>query len=375
VKSFENEKADPVTVFFAFSLGSLNPKRHLSRINILPKFTSVQDLEPKNMLVLDVPMAIYVRQNFWLCYAELGKHRLRVDMWETSRFTFNSYAGKKERNLQKIAKESSSITWLLGNVGGKGNFDVALVETTVCFEEVFDFELICENWNLDMYEETCKALKKQEWLDQRKRLTFVMPTQRLSQPLKGSRVKSYTTRWNKDSGKFIWPASTWKCTTTFTGTRTNLSSSYFIVHVGHGNPPEFVLSRDSEPAEKMTMSTCIGKSLMCLTSILRVSVFKGIVKRKPADETTYCIGDVSGNVRLIEKSKNMKFPEFSIKGGRPAQPVTGGGAITSLNRNERYLVVRVLKCENLPIADIDEGSSDPFLKAPALHYVCVWRLV
>ena len=36
--------------------------------------------------------------------------------------------------------------------------------------------------------------------------------------------------------------------------------------------------------------------------------------------------------------------------------------VGQLSSKEQYLVVRVNKCENLPIADFDTGSSDPFLR-------------
>ena len=46
---------------------------------------------------------------------------------------------------------------------------------------------------------------------------------------------------------------------------------------------------------------------------------------------------------------------------RPEQIVVGSMA-SQLNLRQQHLCIRVFKCENLPIADAEEGTSDPLVR-------------
>jgi centrosomal protein CEP76 len=47
---------------------------------------------------------------------------------------------------------------------------------------------------------------------------------------------------------------------------------------------------------------------------------------------------------------------------RPMQPLAGAALVTQLDFREQYLVVRLFRCENLPAANFDTGTSDPIVK-------------
>jgi len=108
----------------------------------------------------------------------------------------------------------------------------------------------------------------------------------------------------------------------------------------------------------------LGRCLMNLTSVLDMSVFQGKVKKFTTDIDQYIVGDLNGNVKCILRSKGMKEPELDFRTARPEQ-LKSATTVSHLNKFERYLVVRVKKCESLPVADFDTGTADPYLR-------CTW---
>jgi centrosomal protein CEP76 len=109
-----------------------------------------------------------------------------------------------------------------------------------------------------------------------------------------------------------------------------------------------------------------------MTSILDVSVFKGVVKALGShvarDEKKFIVGELVGNITCITRSQTVPVDEPDVK-IRPEQLRLGSMATQLPLRNpsapkgrQKYLCVAVKKCENLPVADQDEGTSDPLVK-------------
>ncbi|CAE8695613.1 unnamed protein product [Polarella glacialis] len=241
--------------------------------------------------------------------------------------------------------------------------DVALFRCRVNLEEIFDFDLYCDNWTLELNK---KNKEYDQVKNERKRLTLTFPRDSRTPPgakrFLGKGAASQTVEWNKDDGRFFW-ASCGKYV--FRGTRTHLQNSYFIVSVLTGKPMSFIADNPTvqtleryAPAQPHRV---LGRCLMNLTSVLDMSVFQGKVKRFTPDAARYIVGDLNGNVKAILRSKGMKEPEFDFRGERPEQLKTAT-TVSHLNPSERYLVLRVKKCESLPVADVDTGSSDPYLR-------------
>ena len=73
----------------------------------------------------------------------------------------------------------------------------------------------------------------------------------------------------------------------------------------------------------MVPGTVIGKSLMGLTSVLDISVFKGSIKALTNDPSRFRVGELVGNIKVQECSRGMKKPETDVK-ERPEQPKASG---------------------------------------------------
>ncbi|CAE7605241.1 DRC7 [Symbiodinium sp. CCMP2456] len=424
IRGFENVTVETLKLFWTVSLGSENPKKHRNRdaclngrlssagaynvqgtaahgccelrsaggkwysseVRLQTKFSSIFTLEKGKVFTADNPILMYERKTFGLSYKEqlsknvqpkeLDKHVVKVDMWRVSCWTFNEYFGLKKQKLSLIANRDPNMELrilrklsrkqMADKKKAKSVADVALYRCTVNLEEIFDFDLFCENWTLELRRASPEYTKMKE---ERKRLTFTMPRDRRTLPGQrrylGRGAASQTVEWNQQDGRFFWPS----CGKfVFRGTRTHLQNSYFIVSVLTGKPPAFLADNATvQRLEKHAPAQphrVLGRCLLNLTSVLDMSVFQGKVKRFTADHDRYIVGDINGNVKCILRSKGMKEPELDFRTNRPEQLKTAT-TVSHLNRYERYLVVRIKKCEALPVADFDTSSSDPYLR-------CTW---
>eukprot|EP00929_Paragymnodinium_shiwhaense_P033223 TRINITY_DN18288_c0_g2_i2.p1 TRINITY_DN18288_c0_g2~~TRINITY_DN18288_c0_g2_i2.p1 ORF type:complete len:1297 (+),score=415.46 TRINITY_DN18288_c0_g2_i2:172-4062(+) len=374
LKSFETfTTKDSITFFFCMSVLSEDPKKHYSRVQLPVKFTPIFTLGKGELRTLSSRFAFYDRKTFALSYKELDRHVIKLDSWEVSTFTFNTYFGFRKVKLSKVADGDPNQELMMkkklskAQSGKKGQAlgDVARINTTVSLEEIFDFRLNCDNWTftLEKHHPDVKngSLTKK---DSRKRLTFVMPRDLRSMPgrrqfLAGG-VTSKTFSWNQEEGNYFW-ASCGQYT--FRGTRTHLRSSFFVIYVHTGNPPQMIIDA-GEAAQKATgvfMQRLLGQSLMNLTSVLNISAFKADVKAFQTDKKRYMVGSLSGNVKCLLISRGQKTEEMDFRDRRPEQ-LKSSTSVSHLKRDERHLVVKVFKCDSLPAADADTGLSDPLLR-------------
>lgn len=120
-----------------------------------------------------------------------------------------------------------------------------------------------------------------------------------------------------------------------------------------GDPPDWI-DTGAFPGSSL------GKCLLGLTSVLDISVFKGSVKALTTDKSQFKCGELVGNIKVEEVSRGLGEVEHDVK-ERPEQP-KASGMVSHLSPHEQYLVIRVNKCESLPIADFDLGTSDPYLR-------------
>eukprot|EP00931_Biecheleriopsis_adriatica_P046661 TRINITY_DN26816_c0_g1_i1.p1 TRINITY_DN26816_c0_g1~~TRINITY_DN26816_c0_g1_i1.p1 ORF type:complete len:1266 (+),score=279.51 TRINITY_DN26816_c0_g1_i1:37-3798(+) len=376
IRGFENVTVETLKLFWTVSLGSEKPKKHRNRVRLQTKFTRMFTLAKGEVFNAETPLLMYDRKNFSLSYKELDKHVVKVDMWRVSCWTFNEYYGVKKQKLSLVANRDPNMELrILKKLSkkeaadkrrAKNVADVALFRCTVNLEEIFDFDLYCENWTLELSHANLEYKKMKA---ERKRLTFTVPRDRRTLPgqkrFLGKGSVSQTSEWNQEQGRFFW-SSCGKYV--FRGTRTHLQNSYFIVSVLTGNPPSFLADNATvaklEKHNPVQPHRVLGRCLLNLTSVLDMSVFQGKVKRFTPDQSRYIVGDINGNVKCILRSKGMKVPELDFRTSRPEQLKTAT-TVSHLSKSERYLVLRVKKCESLPIADFDTGSSDPYLR-------CTW---
>jgi centrosomal protein CEP76 len=232
--------------------------------------------------------------------------------------------------------------------------DVAIFEGNIIFEEVFEFRLSCENWNLEMEDEHPDF--KRKWKKEKKSLTFVMPKTCKSDASKAKLCTRQTLEWmpkgkiTETMRRFFWPtAGAGDHHFKFIGTITALQQQFFIIRVHSGNqwPGSF-----------------IGSALLDLRSVLDISVFRGRVKMlaEGNNENLFKVAMLTGSVKCLEISKGQDHVENNIPGGRPRQ-LKSAVSVHHLNPKEcSHLVVHVQKCFNLAVGDETSNSSDPFIK-------------
>lgn len=350
----------------------------------------------KEEKVLEQPLFMYLRKNFQLSYKDLEKHIVRVDMWTVSSWTFNEYFGVGKETLNKVANRTPDSTLMLKRkLSRKQQEDqkkkrgivphVASFGCTINVEEVFMYTLSVENFKLKLDRNLQNGDARQKGEQTRPyRLKFDMPKNRKSLPGKARIGHSCHTSalipaGNIEGGKFWANCGDYH----FVGTRTHLQNSYFLVTVygpAMTGVPSVVSSSKHNP-----FADSIGQCLMNLTSVLDAPVFEGKVKkwfsmRQDADELTkeqqkeyrerYIAGELSGYVKVNSRSKTLSFDELDFRGVRPEQPKTAT-SVSHLNKAERHLVVVVDKCQGLPVADIADGCSDPYLRISWNNMVAV----
>jgi len=361
--------------FFTVSARSIDPSRYHNRLKLNMKYTSIFCVAREESVTPPNPIIMFNRKNFCLSYADLEKHVIAIGLWEVSCWTFNSYLGYEYKPLSDIANADPNMDLIMKKKVPKRKVvrgrkakagDVAKFSCTINLEEIFEFQLAADNWTLEISKDY-PASERKKLQAERKRLSFIMPKNIKSRPgskgMMGDGCTTKTTEWNPDAKKFFWP----RCGTfRFTGTRSHLRQSFFIVAITSGDPPDFVVQRPSvQKLQPSITMRILGKCLINLTSVLEVSVFKGEVKRKETQREKYIVGELGGNVKGLLISKGFKSNknggvEHDLRDQRPEQS-PGSVSMVHLNKHERYLVVRVKKCEALPGSD-ETGLSDPFLR-------------
>mmetsp|Transcript_70355 Transcript_70355/g.153301 ORF Transcript_70355/g.153301 Transcript_70355/m.153301 type:complete len:1300 (+) Transcript_70355:110-4009(+) len=352
-----------IDTFFTVSIVPIDPIKTKSPLRLLPEYSPACILIKNEEKVLDNPFQLWKNKSFKMPYKDLDKYTLDIAMWKISKFTFNTYYGKGSRTLSKIVRQEANMQFAI-----KEKFtreveeqrkrkrklsvpDVAMLGLVVNCEEIFDFQLACENWSLELRDQVAQQ-RKEEY----KTLTFIVPKNSRSDASAGRKCHTATVKWRTDAEKLVWTTlAPRKEPFFFRGTCTALQNSFMIVQV-HS-------SQNMVPGTGKAWGQLIGCALMNLTSILDISVFSGRIKDLQKVKEKFNVGDVNGSIKAIMCSMRMKQPE-DIKGGRPRQPKTAA-TVGHLNPQEQHLVVRIVKCDNLAVADADVGTSDPYIR-------CTW---
>eukprot|EP00425_Heterocapsa_triquetra_P030976 CAMPEP_0195099282 /NCGR_PEP_ID=MMETSP0448-20130528/58188_1 /TAXON_ID=66468 /ORGANISM="Heterocapsa triquestra, Strain CCMP 448" /LENGTH=1293 /DNA_ID=CAMNT_0040134149 /DNA_START=29 /DNA_END=3910 /DNA_ORIENTATION=+ len=348
-------KDSKIDTFFAVSLVPTD-RRLKDPVRLLSEYTPATILHKEERFTPTNPIVLWSRKHFKISYKDLDSYDLKVAMWRVSPVSFNTYYGIGTRSLRKIVNRDANVELTIKEKltkekeeakrkRTKTTSDVAVFSCTVNFEEVFDFQLIPENWNLEMLEQHHDFKKRK---DEKKCLKFVVPKDTGSDASRSRRCSECRVDWKE--GKFNW-STLGRTPFVFRGTSTALQNQYLLIRVFTGKP-QF----DSQPPTRAP----IGVALLGLTSVLDISVFRGNVKALDTEEERFNVATVTGSIKAIKCSVGEKGDVEDVPGGRPEQP-KAASTVTHLNPG-RYLVVRVTKCDNLAVADFDKGSSDPYLR-------------
>mmetsp|Transcript_8831 Transcript_8831/g.16885 ORF Transcript_8831/g.16885 Transcript_8831/m.16885 type:complete len:1327 (+) Transcript_8831:224-4204(+) len=348
-----------VDAFFAVSIRHQNPKVP-QKVKLLQQFTPAYILERNVRRAMDLPITLYDRKHFNLSYKQAQKHVLCVDMWKVNKLSFNRFYGQGKYSLWNIAKRDPNLSLRIREKltekdeaekkkAKRPLSDYAIFECTVNLEELLDFHLHLENWSLDLKKGHPDYKAR---YNEKKSLTFVIPRKFSSFATTQKDCNSFHTKsiggdevaalGGGKEKKFFWQkVSNNTKKNFFRGTKTSLENSFFCVMAHSGR-------------------TKMGACVLGLISVLRVAVFKGLLKDLREDEDSFNVGTISGSVKAVVCSLKEQSSE-EIPGGRPQQ-LRSALSVTHLTKM-RYLVVRVTKCEGLAVADTDTSSSDPYLRA------------
>merc|ERR1719247_175248 len=253
-------------------------------------------------------------------------------------------------SLYELATSSTSLDLMIKKKltkkeveAKRKTFDVTRLMCTIELAEIYDFHMSYDNWTYklnpdDIYE----GLRTDVF-----RLITMAPKN------SSGLLVSKTTSWDDsdqavDPCKFFW-ASPGKFK--FTGTKSKLEASAFLIRVYH------IMDN---PAAKLTAGIYFGSAIFGMRSILDVSVLKGVVKALAKEDKRFIVGELVGNIKTTTLSKGYRNEEPEVK-FRPEQ-ISVGSMASQLNLRDRHLCIRGFKCENLPIADAEEGTSDPLVR-------------
>ncbi|CEM39026.1 unnamed protein product [Vitrella brassicaformis CCMP3155] len=332
IQNVTNSKQD---VFYVVTLRHVNKKKRRGVIRRTFMYTDAYYLEKGANKRLRVPEKVSIPRTLKLSYNDLKDYCVTFDMWKLNNFTFNTHHASAQLSLYDAASESMDRVILVKRTVKKGHktnsFEVQRLSITCELSEVFSFELKFDNWGFRPNDSLDKAL-----IDAPKRLEFAVPKN------KGGKFRVRSTKFDK--------TSFWKQIPTFhfKGTKSHLENTYFAVKV-------FAFLSHLKPTQY------IGKAILSLKSVLDISVFKGDVKILTSAPDKLRKGMVRGNVKCQPRSAFATADEDDNVKVRPEQP-RGAALLSQLDIREQYLVVRISKCENLPVADSDTGSSDPFVR-------------
>merc|ERR1712217_472914 len=165
VKAMTNLTPEALDFFFTVIVEGVD-KRRPPQLKLLHEYTPKYHLAPdkdKEGRRLDLPngYAVYNKVNFCLSYKELARHNIKVDMWKINSLTFNKYFGTYTDLLSKAANSAPNRSLLITRMYAKAVADkmrrekkafghVALVDCVIQLEEIFDFNLLCDNWMFEL---------------------------------------------------------------------------------------------------------------------------------------------------------------------------------------------------------------------------------
>lgn len=352
ISRFTNYLSRRVRIFFSAEI-RLQTVNQRGGVWVKPNYTPMYIVEKAQTQALDRPFIFFQRKAFKMSYNELDRHMLKVDMWEVSSWTFNKYVGVRCQPLSDIFNKDPDRQFLLRKKLSREQTkakvkatDVATVSCHVNLEEIFDFDLHYDNWSMVLSE---SHEDKKKFARSQKRLTFVVPKNRKGKALNtvGGHCVRTTTEWDMENTYTWLGIPKFK----FTGTRMDLRNAFFVVLVHSGSGYSCITAAPF----------ALGRCLFNLVSVLENSRFKGAVKMLAAGNR-FVVGELTGNVKCVERSKNFTDQDCELSHPRPGQPISTS-TVSHLTKERQYLVVKVKKCVNLPVADVSTNASDPCVRA------------
>jgi centrosomal protein CEP76 len=368
IKSFSNVSDQKLKFFFEVTYGHLKKGRASKLVSSKPmqQYSTLYMLDkggtPLADNFLDTPENVFVGLKFTTTYKDWENHGITVNIWRVSKWTFNQHFGQRTKSLWDVANSSQAAEWMIKKKMTRKEtekklrpYDVMRFSAGIELAEIYDFQLSFDNWTYKLQSEP----EFEKFQKQVMKLNIQVPSRETG------KIKSVTTVWDEsdetDPNKFFWPhpGKGVGAQFVFRGTKTALENACFFIKI---------YKTMNNIAAKNAPAGLFGSAVFGMTSILDVSVFKGTVKALVKDKKKFIVGELVGNITCITRSQTVPKDEPDVK-RRPEQVRMGSMASQLILKNksapkgrQKYLCVRINKCENLPVADLEEGTSDPLVK-------------
>lgn len=331
-----------------------------------PQFT----LKSGECRTLQVPMFIWKRRKLTLPYGQLEKYFVEIEIWKTHRTRINSLYAVQHVTFKEVIERHANFAITLNRhipesviarattgaateksqsmsitEASERRIPVHKVTAFFLLEEIFDFHFLFENWWFNMAPEMPAHLK------------LFPKSLKISVPK--STEGAWATKRTEASNNNYWFKPGMFC---FRGTLRQLRYACFSASV-------YCLQKGTVLSKPPIL---IGTCVLSLKSVQEQPLVRGVVKKLAMGTRNMFSGTIQGNIRCCVKSSAISF--FEDLKMRPAQPISGSALITQLDHRFQYLVVRVLKCDNLPASNTDSNTSDPMVKVKwdgIVNHTCV----
>ncbi|CRH01096.1 conserved Plasmodium protein, unknown function [Plasmodium relictum] len=324
IKYIHNLESQKQKFFYLVSFGNNKKLKLYDTLKNEILYTPGYTIEPGEIKYLRIPLPIWSQKELVISYNDLQNFEITIEMWSINGFIFNDLYASSKKTLKEIIEMEPDNNIILKKKIEKQNitFEAQCLGVYMQLSEIFEFHMALDSWWFISSGEMPNYLKKLP-----KFLRFKFPLNERDWIIHSS-YKSSNNFW-------LYPG--YFC---FIGTHQQLANSFFILTV---------LCYNSRYRYKPPI--LLGSCIISLKSVTEYPFFKGIVKKLTLDKTRFKQGEIVGNIKCFAKSYGINEIEKNIQ--RPSQPFSDATLVNQLILNDHYLVIRIIKCENLAISSID----------------------
>lgn len=280
---------------------------------------------PGGKTKLKVAEKVYTKM-FKGSYKDLKAQELRMDFWCVVRSNFNQHLGTATRNLYECGSEAVYQQVMVKGFksGNTESYDLGIVHLSAMVSEVFRYTINCQNWQFVPSNPKRAGPKS---------LSFKVPS--------GTGAFDFHSTNACGGPQYSWT----NCGQfRFDGTAISLQCATFEVTVQAGGGLQ-------------------GKAVISLGGAGDYPIAMGTVKQLTDNVKEFQQGQLGGGITLHTKSLLLDDDEIDVDPSIPA-PIQPAASVVMYNLapNTQYLLLDVTSADGLPVADMDLGTSHPFVR-------------
>lgn len=261
-------------------------------------------------------------------YKDTKENDVCLDVWAVSKTNFNAIIGSAKRTFYEFGNESVNTSMAIISTENKRT--LGYIYVNVVLAELMRVEICASNWQFV----PSKAFSHD--IHSSKELEITTP--------RGPGQPGTTFRTDADVGpRYLWPYSG---KFIYTGTKASLSMEAMKISV-------------------ISNGKLQGKAIISMCTIGEYPIAVGKVKALLAKgkESTFIVGRVGGSLVVTMHSVTLDEPVQEESSSIPA-PVQPHSSLVAFHLSPmlQYLIVDLHSADGLPVADMDVGSSNPFVR-------------